>query len=280
MPGGVRRRSLPAAARPLRRPTDELAGTLARAVRGRSAGPVLQRAIIAIDGPSDDGDAKASTRSCLANLQIKHGADDVSGPDVLGNLTAPTLHAPDENIYVLGHGSRLGTVAGLSPDAMGLRLRQWFKGQDYSGAIRLVACHSAWEGTELLNDGTTNTVTQSYARRLAAWFGDHPSRTFRPASVQGLRQIGWVDPQTGVRLSVDTTEYCALSRDDQKRFTTGGVGGFNAVKGLETADGLTLGDHVHTGGAAKQTTAVNYHPIKNAFGFLKGTADDLLGKLF
>jgi hypothetical protein len=254
---------------PSRQHTDRLAPLLARAVRQRAAQPVLQRAIIAIDGPNDNAAARASTRSCLTNLQQK-ARGNVAGPDVLANIVqGPALGSPAETLYVLGHGSRSGTVAGLAPDAMAARLRAWYAGQPYTGAIKLVACHSAWTGTELLANGGQITAAQSYADRLARRFAGHPSRTFRPSAVQGLLGIGWVRPDTGKQLSIDTPDYRALDAQQQAEFTTGGQQGFDNVS-------LILGGHVHTGGQAKVQYQVPYNTARNAFGFVKGTADDLV----
>ena len=273
------RRSVHAAARPAspafhgppsHQHTDRLGATLARAVRRRATQPVLQRAIIAIDGPTDNAAAKNSTRACVANLQAKAGRGNVAGPDLLANLApapGPALGSPNETLYVLGHGSRFGTVAGVAPDAMAQQLKDWYAGQAYTGEIRLVACHSAWTGTETTNTGALVPITRSYADRVAQRFADSPSRTFRPSSVQGLLGIGWVRPDTGKQISIDVPEYRALDAQEKADFTTGGQQGFDDTS-------LLLAGHIHTGAAAKVKYQVPYSKAKNAFGFVKGTADD------
>jgi hypothetical protein len=276
------RPSMPAAGRPApshgppppRQHADRLGATLARAVRRRATQPLLQRAIIAIDGPHDDTVAKNSTRACLANLQAKGGGRGaVAGPDVLTNIVhAPALASPNEKLFILGHGSRFGTVANLTPDAMAQQLKGWYAGQPYTGEIRLVACHSAWTGTESLTDGTLIPVTRSYADRVAQRFADRPSRTFRPSSVQGLLGIGWVRPDSGRQISIDVPEYRALGPLEKADFTTGGQRGFDDTS-------LLLAGHIHTGAAAKVKYQVPYSKAKDAFGFVKGTADDVFKRI-
>lgn len=278
MPAAVAPASPAFGSRPSGQHTDRLGATLARAVRRRATQPLLQRAIIAIDGPTDSTAAKNSTRACVANLQAKAGGrGNVAGPDVLANIAhGPALASQDENLYVLGHGSRFGTVAGVTPDAMAQQLKDWYTGQPYTGEIRLVACHSAWTGTEVTNTGALVPIARSYADRVAQRFADRPSRTFRPSSVQGLLGIGWVRPDTGKQISIDVPEYRDLDAQEKADFTTGGQQGFDDTS-------LLLAGHIHTGAAAKVKYQVPYSRAKNAFGFVKGTADDVfksIGGLF
>jgi len=209
-PAGEPSRAEPVAAR-----DDALTGLVARAVRRRASRPLLQRAIIAIDGPTDNALQLQATRNCLDNLRVKGTRGAAVGPALLGAIAPPALGA-GETLYVLAHGAPPGTtpnvdlaadtVGGLDPDQMGAQIVAWYPGVAYTGKIKLVACVSA-ASAAAVRGGLT------YADSLSRWFATNATGTFKPASVDGIIGVGWVDETTSKQQSIDTPRYLDPSVD-------------------------------------------------------------------
>jgi hypothetical protein len=182
-----------------------------RAARRRG----LQRAVVAIHGAGDNAAAREATEACLQNLgKFKGGHEFASGargqtlgPDVVGSLNPPVgFLGGGETLYILGHGALDGTVAGMGPAAMAAQIKAWFGGMNYAGKIKLVACVSAM-AQPALGGGT-------FANALAQALHPAPADTFRPATVDGIVGVGWVDEETGEMLSIDLPTYLAnINRD-------------------------------------------------------------------
>jgi hypothetical protein len=194
------------ATEPIAARDDALTGLVARAVHQRASQPLLQRAIIAIDGPTDSALQLQATRNCLDNLQGRPTRGAAVGPALLGAIAPPPLRA-DETLYVLAHGSlagsatyAAGTVGDLSPDQMGAQIEAWYSGMTYTGKIKLVACISAATAPDVRNG-------VSYADALRHWFAANAAGTFKPASVDGIIGVGWVDETTHQQQSIDTIDY-------------------------------------------------------------------------
>ena len=193
----------------------------------RATAPYVQRAIVAIDGDTDEEPSKQATRACLWNLQhvkssntFNDGAarGKVAGPDVRKNLPdlRGLLAQPGESLYVLAHGSRWEpSIGGMSPRRMARWLRRVFAGEDFTGKIKLVSCHS---GADRSNRRSTDRAKgrdsgayrfkRSYAQELARRLqptGDDDR--FRPSSVQGVVGVGWVDEFTGSITGIDKEKY-------------------------------------------------------------------------
>lgn len=254
----------PPPAAPLASRDDALTGLVARAVRRRASQPLLQRAIIAIDGPTDSPLQLQATRNCLDNLRVKGTRGTAVGPALLGAIAPPALGAA-ETLYVLAHGAPHGltpttlaadTVGGLDPDQIGAQIVAWYPGLAYTGKIKLVACVSAATAS-----GVRGGL--SYADSLSRWFATNATGTFRPASVDGIIGVGWVDETTSKQQSIDTLQYLTkdanafgepVSATRQAKITTqlGPVGGpgSGALRVTGTA----------TGGAGKVRYDVAYPP--------------------
>ena len=191
-----------AATEPARR-GDALGVLLARAVQGRAPRATLQRAIIAIDGPNDTRLQKDATANCLHNLKARGTRGKSEGPKDLPSIVPPKL-GKTETLYILAHGaldrsgSMAETVGGLDPTQMGAQLRAWYGAQRYSGKIKLVACISA---------ATSATNPKSYADSLRDWLAANATGKFRPASVDGIIGVGWVDETTSQQQSIDLATY-------------------------------------------------------------------------
>jgi len=203
--------------------------------------PVVQRAIMSIDGKDDDDDAKAITRNCLSVLKTKKQVLEPSGQkapkfhsagDARGSLFGPGEQnavraaawagiaggqvAPDETLYILGHGSGL-TVAGLDASEMAEMLERAFgrlpSGVTYRGKLKLVACYGASLKVDNVpvNDPTTGApIQRPYASELASAISARPGR-FRPSSVDGIAGISWVDEATGRLTGFDVTNETELN---------------------------------------------------------------------
>jgi len=203
---------------------------------GRSVLPTVQRAILAIDGASDDDTSKAITRSALANLMQRKRirtadagdrvATDFPAGDARGSVYGPGVAGaslaalgsgvraggvdPDEALYVLGHGSGV-TVADLDAEDLATALAQAFAAfpgaATYRGAVKLVACYSASmksDGRPITRpDGTP--IPKPYGATLAAALARRSSRSFRPSRVDGVAGIAWVDELSGAKTGFDVT---------------------------------------------------------------------------
>jgi hypothetical protein len=187
-------------------------------------GRAVQRAVLAIDGATDDKVSKRITRNCLTNLtshkqiptatgkQVQdYPAGDargqVYGPGtaraVLADLTAgSSTIGPLETLYILGHGSTR-KVADLTPGKLATGLATAFTGYPgtFTGAIKLVACYSASK----FMDGKKKTAGtgETYASRLRTEFDTMSHATFRPRFVEGIQGISWVDEDTGQRVGYE-----------------------------------------------------------------------------
>lgn len=183
-------------------PDDRLAGTLARAVQRRrptgTAPPgLLQRAIIALDGPTDDPTAKTITDNCLANLQTKPARGRADGPEEVGEIKPPPL-GKHESLYILGHGNT-DEVADLKPKQLGAAIVGWYGGQAYRGKIKLVCCSSGVKPRGLW--------AKSYAKRLTSYLASNATTTFRPSSVDGVLGVAWVDENTSKIQAISDEAY-------------------------------------------------------------------------
>jgi hypothetical protein len=177
---------------------DPLAGVLARAVQRRAAAasPVLQRAVIAINAPSDSDIAQKITRNCFTNLTTRKKRGDTAGPDALGAIVPPKL-GPTDSLYILGHGST-SEVADLSPEKLGAQIVTWYQATAFTGTIKLVACSSA---VKPKSPGAT------YAAQLNTYFAHNSTGTFKPSAVDGVLGVAWVDEVSGKILAIDDSAY-------------------------------------------------------------------------
>lgn len=177
---------------------DGLGGLLAGAVQRRAAsGPaLLQRAVIAIDGPTDGPLARKITRNCLANLTQSGARGVAAGPGPVKRIKAPKL-AQDESLYLLGHGNT-AKVGDLTPDQLGGWILGWYGTRPYRGKIKLVACSSGIE---------PGLGAQSYAERLSDHLRDNATTKFHPASVDGVLGVAWVDEKLDKIVAIDDAAY-------------------------------------------------------------------------
>ena len=177
---------------------DRLGGLLAGSVQRRAATgtPLLQRAIIAIDGPTDKAPARKITRNCLANLTQSGGRGAAAGPGAVKKIKAPKL-AQNESLYVLGHGNT-DEIGDLAPDALGDWILRWYGTRPYRGKIKLVACSSGI---------APDLGAQSYAERLSDHLRDNATPKFHPASVDGVLGIAWVDEKLDKIVAIDDDAY-------------------------------------------------------------------------
>lgn len=176
---------------------DPLAGLLARAVQRRAAGgPLLQRAIVAIDGPSDKALAQQVTRNCLYNLTHTRARGAAAGPTDVASIAPPPL-GQNETLYVLGHGNP-HVVADLAPADLGAWLIAWYGTTAYRGKIKLVACSSAVK---------PSFFGSSYASRLSSYLASNATNTFRPTSVDGVLGVAWVHERQGNIVAIDDAMY-------------------------------------------------------------------------
>jgi hypothetical protein len=213
---------------------------LQRSIGNRATARRLQRMIVAIDGDADPPAAQNATRACLWNLQHKKGgaqsvAGDargkVAGPNTRNNLNVhmrPLLGSTNESIYVLAHGSRYNAeIGGMSPDQMATWLRARFASKyvyglgwagvtkvaktPFRGKIKLVSCHSAAQKRHRVGTDKKQHVypfNRSYAQALAQALAPLSAKDpFRPASVQGINGIGWVDEISGRITAIDKGAY-------------------------------------------------------------------------
>lgn len=223
---------------------DRLGGLLADAVqrRGASGPALLQRAIIAIDGPTDKAPAKKVTRNCLANLTQSGSRGAVAGPRAVDRIKPPKL-AQNESLYLLGHGNP-DVVADLGPDDLGDWILQWYGNRRYRGKIKLVACSSGID---------PGLGAASYAERLSTHLANNATATFHPASVDGVLGVAWVDEKSDRIVAIDDQAYEdaeTLGHDVEGAFATDDpVQRRKALKGIFGKPG---GGNVHTGkGTAK-----------------------------
>jgi len=207
--------------------TQLLAGSTASTVR-----PQIQRAILAIDGATDDGTAKLATANCLSNLQTvksvlsdtgtkvptRYPASDARGvtygqgsADNVGNEARRGVKEGEvdasESVYVLGHGDGR-TVAGLDPPTMARVLNDAMAdrpGKDpYTGKIKLIACYSASLSSDgaPINNEQGKPIKVPYAGQLASQLSQQKGRC-RAAAVEGIAGIAWVDEETGKKTGFD-----------------------------------------------------------------------------
>ncbi|MGH9125405.1 MAG: hypothetical protein ACRDZ8_11875 [Acidimicrobiales bacterium] len=214
-------------------------------------GPVrVQRAILAIDGASDNPAAKAITANCLTSLQSvksidedgggkvpkKYKASDARGVTFGQGDVGPVFQSAavgmkarqvglDESIYVLGHGGG-GKVADLTAPQMATRLNgamgRMPGRKPYTGKVKLVACYSG----SMNEDGApiqlnNQPIARPYADTLGSQLASQRGRC-RPSQVQGIMGIAWVDEETGKKVGFDVTggELSPLEtvyQDDQLR---------------------------------------------------------------
>jgi hypothetical protein len=232
---------------------DALAGVLARAVQRRAAGasPVLQRAVIAINGPTDLPVARTITQNCFANLTTTRTRGAAAGPDDLNMIVPPALAAPTESLYILGHGNT-SVIADLSPEKLGERIVAWYHDTAFTGKIKLVACSSA---VKPKSPGAT------YAARLKTYLTDNRTATFKPSAVDGVLGVAWVDEVSGKILAIDDSAY---DREEHKGGIEGTFAEPNPItrkSGLEQRFGKpdALFSDVHTGkGKWRRNAKVRY----------------------
>ncbi len=205
---------------------------LARTSAGSGSAPQVQRAILAIDGASDDKIAKAATANCLSNLRTVKSVQSSSGGKVpttyragdargetYGQGPANNVRADahdgvavgkvgdKESLYVLGHGGG-NAIAGLDPTALASLLNGAMADlpgtAPYSGKVKLVACYSAslTEDGNQIRDQKGTPITIPYAGQLAAGLSSQRGRC-RPAMVEGIAGIAWVDEETGKKTGFD-----------------------------------------------------------------------------
>lgn len=181
--------------------SDRLGGLLASTVQRRAAGapPLLQRAIVAIDGPTDGATAKKVTRNCLHNLTTTRDRGAAAGPDAVANIAPPQL-GRHESMYLLGHGNP-HVIADLDPDQLGAQILGWYGNHPFRGKIKLVACSSAVV--------PTGVGAASYADRLNTYLTTNATATFRPKSVEGVLGVAWVHETRGNILAIDDPAYTA-----------------------------------------------------------------------
>jgi hypothetical protein len=176
---------------------DRLGELLAGAVQRRAVdGPVLQRAIIAIDGPTDKAPARKITRNCLANLTQSGGRGAAAGPNAVKRIKAPKL-AQNESLYILGHGNT-DEIGDLEPDELGAWILKWYGKRPYRGKIKLVACSSGI---------APDLGAASYAENLRDYLRDNATTKFHPASVDGVLGIAWVDEKLDKIVAIDDDAY-------------------------------------------------------------------------
>lgn len=196
------------------------------------ARPQVQRAILAIDGATDDGTAKRATANCLSNLQTvksvlsdtgskvprRYPASDARGA-TYGQDSADSVRNEarlgiqhgevdaSESMYVLGHGDGK-TVAGLDPTTMARILNDAMAdrpGKDpYTGKIKLIACYSASLDSDgaPINDDKGKPIKVPYAGQLASQLSRQKGRC-RASAVEGIAGIAWVDEETGKKTGFD-----------------------------------------------------------------------------
>lgn len=177
---------------------DALGRLLAGAVQRRAASgpPLLQRAVIAIDGPTDKAPARKITRNCLANLTQSGGRGAAAGPGAVKKIKPPKL-AQNESLYILGHGNT-DEIGDLDPDALGTWILKWYGKRPYRGKIKLVACSSGI---------APDLGAASYAERLSVHLRDNATTKFHPASVDGVLGIAWVDEKLDKIVAIDDDAY-------------------------------------------------------------------------
>lgn len=244
----------PSAAAPPAARADRLAPLLARALARRAAvaqmtAPLLQRAVIALDGPQDSTIAKRITRNCLDNLTSIKARGDQDGPADPPAIAAPDL-AEGESLYILGHGNPQ-SIAGLTPGQLGDWIVHWYGAQRYSGKIKLVACSSA------VSPDPTNAAA-SYAEALGTHIAGRTSWRFHPSAVDGVLGVAWVDEVSGKIVMFDDPEY-----DRQEQLGTDVEGAFAKTDPGKRHTRLTsifgapnaTGSSTHTG---KGTAKVRY----------------------
>lgn len=224
-----------------RAPSDALGGVLARAVQRRAVdGPLLQRAIIAIDGPTDKSAARKVTRNCLANLENTRDRGEAAGPAAVGDIAPPDL-GRHESLYILGHGNT-DIVADLTPPQLGDAILYWYGNDRYRGKIKLVACSSGIVPAGL--------GAESYAQRLSTHLAANATAKFRPKSVDGVLGIAWVHETRGNIVAIDEAKYDeheTAGENVEKAFTVR-----NAKQRREKLEGLfgapdEAGSSTHTG---------------------------------
>lgn len=235
---------------------DPLAGLLARAVQRRAAGgPLLQRAIVAINGPSDAAPAQQVTLNCLYNLTHTRARGAAAGPAAVGAIAPPPL-ASHESLYILGHGNP-NVIADLTPGELGDQLIAWYGTTGFRGKIKLVACSSAVK---------PHIFGSSYASRLSSYLASNATDTFRPKSVDGVLGVAWVHEKQGNIVAIDDSEY-----DEQEKAGVNVEGAFADTdptarrRKLKQIFGKrdAVGSSVHTGkGRAKVRyyTGLPKHP--------------------
>jgi hypothetical protein len=208
----------------------------------QNAVPSVQRAILAIDGATDNQDAKDITKNCLMNLKTKkqvrvagaktpkfHPASDargvVFGPGsaqmVKNNAWAHIANrglSSSESLYLLGHGGD-NRVAGLSPDELAELLRDSFDRlpdgmAPYTGKIKLIACYSdslKMDDMPIVDAGSGAQITKTFAESTAESVRSRRTAKFSPQSVDGVAGISWADEETGRITGFDVTDETALN---------------------------------------------------------------------
>jgi len=225
---------------------DRLAGLLSRSVARRQAsGPVLQRAIIAINGASDKAPARQITKNCLENLETRHHRGPSVGPVDIDPSNAHTIAPPTlgkhDSLYILGHGNT-SEIGDFKPNQLGAAIVGWYGGQAFRGKVKLVACSSGIVPSK--------GIGQSYAERLNDYFAANPTATFRPKSVDGVLGIAWVHETGGSIVAIDEAKYD--EHEHAKRDVEGAFAEKDPTarqKGLETLFGRPdeHGSSTHTG---------------------------------
>jgi len=180
---------------------DRLAPLLARAVERRAGGPpVLQRAIIAINGASDKKKARKITANCLVNLKSRPSRGPSVGPIDIDPTTAGTIVPPTlgkhDSLYILGHGNT-DQIGDFDPDQLGAAIIAWYGTQAFRGKVKLVACSS----------GIVGSIGQSYAERVNTYLTTNATATFRPKAVDGVLGIAWVHETGGNIVAIDESKY-------------------------------------------------------------------------
>jgi hypothetical protein len=220
---------------------DALGAVLARAVQRRATdGPLLQRAIIAIDGPTDKAAARKVTRRCLSNLTHTRDRGEAAGPTAVAKIVPPALER-NESLYILGHGNT-DIVADMDPPTLGDAILAWYGTDRYRGKIKLVACSSG-----IVPEGLG---AESYAQRLSGYLAANATASFRPKSVDGVLGIAWVHETRGNIVALDEAKYDEHEKagvDVEAAFTTRGRA--NRRNELERLFGApdAPGSSTHTG---------------------------------
>ena len=198
------------------------------------SGATVQRAVVAIDGASDDATAKAITMSCLSSLTTRKRirtpeggraptyfpAGNARGTTYGPGAAAVTFKAlaggvaqggvkTDESIYVLGHGDGT-TVAGLDATTMATQLGDSFAQMPdphvYSGDIKLIACYSGsliMDGQKIVDPKTKQPIDKTYAASLADMLTARKTAKFQPSGAEGIAGIAWVDELSGRPTGLD-----------------------------------------------------------------------------